>query len=42
MPALVVQADFRDLTVLGEPQLAIDSFAFDAAWTTVAKRLRCG
>ena len=33
MPDLVVQADFRDLTVLGEPQLAIDSFRFDAAWT---------
>ena len=33
MPDLVVQADFKDLTVLGEPQLAIDSFSFDAAWT---------
>ena len=30
---LVVQADFKDLTVLGEPQLSIDSFSFDAAWT---------
>jgi len=34
MPDHVVHADFKDLTVLGEPQLAIDSFSFDAAWTT--------
>ena len=33
IPDLVVQADFTDLTVLGEPQLVIDSFRFDAAWT---------
>ena len=33
IPDLVVQADFTDLTVLGEPQLVLDSFRFDAAWT---------
>ena len=34
IPELVVQADFMGLTALGEPQLAIDRFSFDAAWTT--------
>ena len=42
MPDLVVQADFRDLTVLGEPQLAIDSFVLMPLGPPVAKRPKCG